>query len=372
VHFAAAPRRFTERVLADGPFQRWSLHPTTFGGWLDRIANAPLWTHAEIERSIQEDRALFQSVKPDLVVVDQRPSISISGALSGIPTASITSVIWTADLAPTWRQPVPETIAPYVPVVSQAAFELVAPVFYWLVTRPVNDVRRRYGLRSVGRQLSALFAADHRLFLEPPGLFRLRPNVPANHWFLGAALWSPSAALPDWWGEIGDDRPLIYAGMGTSGRDDLLGPILDALADLPCRVVMATGGRPIPGEVPRNAFLADYLPGDVLARRAALVIGNGGSPGLYQALAEGTPVLAIPHNVDQHRTMAAVAWRGATLVIRSDQFTRARLRRSVVRMLRDGTFRRSARETAGEFTRSRAEELFPRFVDRVVGRVGGH
>jgi UDP:flavonoid glycosyltransferase YjiC (YdhE family) len=369
VHVAAPPRPTVERLFTRERFRRSVLVPTEWSGRLNRVADALFWSEAEILRSIDEDRALIQELRPHLVVVDQRPSIQISGRLEGVPTASITSAIWTDDLLPTWRQPGPDTALsrPYVPVLTQAGYDLVAPVFMWLATRSVNEARRRHGLGRLPRKPAALFAADHLLFLETPGLFQLPPHRSTRHHFLGPALWSVPAPLPPWWDGLDDDVPLVYVGLGTSGTVSVLPAILDALARIPCRVAVATGGRPIPTHVPQNAFVAPFLPGDLLARRAALVISNGGSPGLYQALNEGTPVLGIPQNIDQHRTMAAVAWRGATLTVRSDQVSSRRVRRAVLRILSEGSFRRAAAEIASEFRRYPVTELFPKLVDSIVG-----
>jgi UDP:flavonoid glycosyltransferase YjiC (YdhE family) len=159
----------------------------------------------------------------------------------------------------------------------------------------------------------------------------------------------------------------VYVGTGTSGNRALLPKIVEAVAGLPSRVAVTTGGRDVALAAFDNVFAAPYLPGAEIARRAALVITNGGSPGTYQSLAEGTPVLAIPSNIDQHRTMAAIAWRGATVVVRSDQASVRSIRNAVRRMLEDDAVRAAARSVATDFKRYRAADLFPRFVESVVG-----
>jgi len=40
--------------------------------------------------------------------------------------------------------------------------------------------------------------------------------------------------------------------------------------------------------------VVDMIPGDVAARKAAVVVCNGGAGTGYQALAEGTPIVSIP------------------------------------------------------------------------------
>ena len=172
--------------------------------------------------------------------------------------------------------------------------------------------------------------------------------------------------MPEWWDSLDAAVPLVYLGLGSTGKARLIPAILDALATLPVQVATATGGRPVPDSLPPNAFAAPYLPGDVVARRAAVVIGNGGSAGLYQAWNEGRPVLAIPRNFEQHRTMASTAWRGASLSIRSDQVTAEGITAAVRRLLDEPAFTRAAQGIAAEFASLRIADTVPQLVDSIV------
>ena len=78
--------------------------------------------------------------------------------------------------------------------------------------------------------------------------------------------------------------------------------MLAALADLSADVIIATAGATI-DHLPANATALEYAPGEALCQRAALVIGNGGSPITYQALAAGKPVLGLASNFDQFLNM---------------------------------------------------------------------
>jgi UDP:flavonoid glycosyltransferase YjiC (YdhE family) len=137
-----------------------------------------------------------------------------------------------------------------------------------------------------------------------------RIDLPTSHQYIGPVLWSPTVEPPAWWDSLPTDRPIVYVTLGSSGRSDLLEVVLQALAGLPVTVIAATAGRIDPKTVPPNAFVADYLPGEEAASRAAVVICNGGSPTTQQALAAGKPVIGIASNLDQHLNMAAIERRG--------------------------------------------------------------
>src|SRR5207302_1310294 len=71
--------------------------------------------------------------------------------------------------------------------------------------------------------------------------------------------------------------------------------------------------------------------------RAEVVICNGGSSTAYQALAEGTPVVGLPFNLDQYLAMTTIEQAGAGVLVRSGTATPAQVRDAFrqARQLRD-------------------------------------
>ncbi|HVA85055.1 MAG TPA: nucleotide disphospho-sugar-binding domain-containing protein [Candidatus Saccharimonadales bacterium] len=368
IHFASPGTPSTELVLADAPFTRWALETVPAATFLDRMKRGrPFWTVGDIDHYVDIDRDLIRRVQPDLIVADLRVSLSTSAALEGVPWAAMVNSYW-SEWAFGWRHPVPETnlSSPYIPWLTQFAFERLLPFFIWEYVRPVNVVRRRHGLRPYGSRFSALYAGDSVLYVDPPGMVRMRPGLPSSHIFVGPAIWSAPAPLPPWWDDLAPNDPLIYVGLGSTGKLGALPTILSALRGTPYRLAVAVGGRELPAAVFRDVFVAPYLPGDLMARRAALVIGNGGSAGLYQSLNEGTPVRGIPENLDQHMTMAALAGLGASRSIRSDRLTSRAVRSAVDLMVSDPGYRAAAGRIAELFRANQTSVLFPRFIESVL------
>ena len=97
------------------------------------------------------------------------------------------------------------------------------------------------------------------------------------------------------------------------------------------------------------------------------MVANGGSPGLYQAWNEGTPVLAIPRNFEQHRAVATLGWRRALVSIRSDQVTANRVAGAVRRLLDERAFTHAAERISAEFAGLRVADTFPPLVDSILG-----
>ena len=139
--------------------------------------------------------------------------------------------------------------------------------------------------------------------------------------------------------------------MGSSGDAALVPRIVEALTALRATIVVATAGAPIPTTLPANVHCAEYLPGELVAKRAQLVVCNGGSPTSQQALVEGVPVLGITRNMDQFLNMDFIVKRGAGLRLRADELAVPALRAQARRMLNERGFRSAAVQVAAELGR---------------------
>jgi UDP:flavonoid glycosyltransferase YjiC (YdhE family) len=237
----------------------------------------------------------------------------------------------------------------------------------------MRQLRRRYGLPPARLDVrDAYTEADLTLYADLPDLVPMA-DLPGHHRFLGPVAWSPPVPLPPWWDGLRADRPVVYVNLGSSGPPALLPRVLTALADLPVQVVAATAGRPRPPAIPPNAQLADLLPGDAAARRASLVIGNGGSLSGYQALAAGRPVLGICTNLDQYLNMTGIQRAGAGWLLRSGRLSAAALRQAVRDALADDRALARAAELAAAIAGwPTAERFAAALAPAMAGPVGHH
>jgi UDP:flavonoid glycosyltransferase YjiC (YdhE family) len=146
----------------------------------------------------------------------------------------------------------------------------------------------------------------------------------------------------------------------------VLPAVLEALGGMNVRVVVATAGRAELTGVPANVECFDFVPGAEVARRAALVVSNGGSTTSYQALAEGTPVLGLPSNFDQYLAMTAIERAGAGILVKARQANATSIRAAVSRLLGEPSFRRAAGVLAERTARLDSGAAFRRFVARAL------
>ena len=159
----------------------------------------------------------------------------------------------------------------------------------------------------------------------------------------------------------------LYLSAGSSGRTDFLPRVLEALADLPVAVAVATAGRVSVAPVPGRVYVADYLPGLPLCHRAALVINNGGAGGVTQALTAGIPVLGIAANMDQCMVMKPVARSGAGRLVLAGEAESCPWREVIEELLGSRTAKTAAEILSRQLALRSAPEAFHRWVVEIVG-----
>lgn len=372
---ALDPARYDVHVAcADGydfcfsgtSFTRWPIHSIPSRQFLDALAKgAPVYDEATLAGYVDEDLALLKQLRPDVVVGDFRLSLSVSARLAQVPYVSLINAYWSPYTAPRFRVPdIPMTR--FLPVsVADPLFRAALPIAFALHARPLNAVRRRHGLPALAGLRRVYTDADHTLYADAAEMFP-PVHMPANHSYIGPVTWSPPIPFPDWWDTLPQDRPLVYVTLGSSGQGTLLPLVLQALAALPVTVLAATAGTIELATLPANARVANFLPGEAAARRAALVICNGGSPTCHQALAAGVPVIGIAGNLDQFLNMDGILQAGAGQLLRSDRFSGPELGSAVRFLLDDASAKASAKRTAELFSTYDPASRFQQILDQLV------
>jgi len=322
-----------------------SVQPEVFLAALRR--GTPLYDVETLNRYVVDDLRVIGEVKPDLIVGDFRLSLSVSARLARVPYVALANAYWSPFYEP-GKWPVPELwLTKLLPIaVAERVFRVARPAAFALHSRPLNRVRKRHCLADLGLSLRRVYTdADFVAYADAPALFPIA-TLPATHRFIGPALWEPPVSFPPWWSELREDRPMVYVTLGSSGQASLLPAVAETLGALDLSVVIATAGRARLPAPPPNTRVAEFLPGTQVARRADIVVCNGGSLTCYQALSAGVPVIGIASNLDQFLNMQAVERIGAGLSLRADRFRPAELLRVVRQVLDDARFRTSAKRVA--------------------------
>jgi len=306
-----------------------SLSPPLFRARLRR--GEPVYAADELAAQVDDDRALLAAERPDLVIGDFRLSLAVSARLARVPFATISNAYWSPYIEDTtWPLPV-------MPWTRWAPVRGVERVFNGLAdhilarhVRPMNRLRRRYGLPDLPSDLRAVYTdADDTLYADSPALFPMKRELPDQHRFLGPILWSVPQSPPDWWDDLPAAKSLAYVTMGSSGDPRALQTLLRGVDLVGLQSVVSTAGAPAPDVQGVRFWAAPYLPGEAAAARASLVVCNGGSPTAQQALAASRPVLGICDNMDQFLNMRALERAGLGLALRADRLSAALVAESI-------------------------------------------
>jgi len=129
------------------------------------------------------------------------------------------------------------------------------------------------------------------------------------------------APLPDWWPQ--SDEVLVYLTFGTvlghmSIAPSVFRAALDAVADLPARVLLTIGhrlDRAELGTVPRTVHVEQWVDQAAVFAVADVVVCHGGSGTTYGALADGLPLVLVPIFADQFENAKRVAAAGAAVSV---------------------------------------------------------
>jgi UDP:flavonoid glycosyltransferase YjiC (YdhE family) len=305
----------------------------------------PLYDLATLERYVNDDLKLIETEQPDVIIGDFRLSLSISARLAKIPYFTICDAYWSPERPLALHLPVFKW-TPFVPLsIAEWMFSRIAPATLRFHTAPLEKLRARYGLSPLGHDLRLCYTdADIRLLANIPQLYT-ELVVSNNATFLGPVAWSPKGAIPD---VIEDERDFIYVTMGSSGDPKTLDSLIPVLEETGLPLVISSAGKPTtPSRRNSKTHIFEYLPGELVCKRAALVVCNGGSPTTNQALVNGVPVLGIPRNMDQFLNMETIQKFGAGLSLRADRLSAETIHKAGQALLFNSEFRNSAERLRG-------------------------
>jgi UDP:flavonoid glycosyltransferase YjiC (YdhE family) len=338
-------------------------------------AGRRLYEEDTLHDYVEAETALIDAVRPDLVVGDFRLSLSTSAELCGVPCGVLINAYW-SPFAPRERFPVPDhpILAWLGEARTERYFPRAVPYVFRHFAAPVDAVRKRRGLAPIGGLLEVLTHGDHTLYPDDPVLTPVS-GAPPSHHFLGPVIWQPDNAavselasgVADFAGQAAANGvPLVYVTLGSSGDLEVLPHVITALGRLPVRAVVATAGRLQLRALPPNVRAEAYVRGSDLARRARVVVSNGGSTTGYQALAEGVPVLGIPSNLDQFLATEAIVVAGAGSLVKARRATPEAIAAALQSLLDDPEKRQGAQRIMRRFKELDSGAAFRSWVARAV------
>jgi MGT family glycosyltransferase len=150
--------------------------------------------------------------------------------------------------------------------------------------------------------------------------------------FVGTLSWEPTVNQPKWVQQL-DRRPVVLiCGPTIPELPEAEGwpfVAMRALAHEPFQVIATLPTGPAHDMVPANARVERFIPHSALLGRAVCVICHGGWGITQKALAQGVPVVAIPHGYDRFEVARRLEVSGAGVMIPGSLLTPNKLRSAV-------------------------------------------
>lgn len=251
-----------------------------------------------------------------------------------------------------------------------------------VVFRDTQRLARRLFAEATGAPLPADFPFildltsrfDRLLQLGPREFEYSLSDLSAGVRFVGRPAGTlAEVALPSWWDELDDGRPIIHLTQGTLANADLttlLTPALEGLAALDAHVVVSTGGAEVAtlGPLPANAKAAAFLPYDRLLPRLSALVSNGGFGTVLAALGHGVPVVVAPGAEDKPEVAARVRHFGVGVDLKTSRPTAAQVAAAVAAVLRDRRYRAKAAALADAMSRYTPREGIRAEVTELLAR----
>ncbi len=302
-------------------WDRFHKHGVLYAVW-DSIM---LHRWAPLDAIVEDIIRVCHEEKPDLILGDASIGVSTAGHIAGYPAAGVMNA-YNAEFVR------PGSI--YRPFIH---------AWDWLMLAPVRRrVYRRHGIKQANA-----FALLQDILLLSPDLPQFHPELEGfPHWkAVGPILTEPPCELPDWFDELDDGKKNIYISMGSTGLlDQILLRIFPAFSEAPYRFLVTTGGH-VAGETlakaPGNFRFADYAPGPKLLEHCQALIFHGGNGTLYQGLAAGVPMIALPTHLEQTRCARVLAEYHIGFLRSGRRATGPQLLRDLRTLLEDPAYRRN-------------------------------
>lgn len=241
---------------------------------------------------------------------------------------------------------------PHATSVSMPAGTFVRP---GLLAPPVGALRAEHGL---GPDPDLHRTAGALVLVPAPPSFRdpAAPPLPPGARFVRPADPEPGTAPgpASGWRRGADDRPLVYASLGTAFTQeagDLYERVVAAGADLPADLLLTVGRDRDPAELgplPPNVRVERYVPQWAVLAHAAVAVTHGGSGGVIGSLAHGVSVVALPLGADQPSNAARIEALAVGRVLDAVTATPDEIGGAVAALLGDGPGRSAARAVQDE------------------------
>ena len=211
-------------------------------------------------------------------------------------------------------------------------WKVVERLFGQALLPGLNQLREESGLPAFTSPLEILDDADAVICTAGAPLEYARQDLPARVHLVGAQVWDPPSDRPAWLDEPGDPWVLVTCSTDYQGDERLAEVAVEALADLPVRVLVTMADAYDSSSVRSqgNVRVERHVPHGQVLPLASAVVCHAGFGIVTRSVAAGVPVVAVPFGRDQPEVARRVVEAGAGVSLPSKKLDVQRLRAAVL------------------------------------------
>lgn len=277
--------------------------------------------YKSVKEFVRDELALYEKIKPDLIISQNRPTVRISAQIANIKHVAVIVSLATKYRGMSFHHAESFTyhelfklplIGKILDKNADSIINLIARM--WLP--PYNKVLKEYKQQPIHDFFDLVEGNLMTLIPESPALFPLKAGYPQDKYFyIGPQLKHSHFKHPDWYNEAKNrDGYFIYLSMGSTTQNIYpyvyrkLVEIFGGRKDI--NVISNTSwilnGEEEHKNSPENIFVANITPAEIMFKLADLTICHGGNGTIYHSLMYGVPVMGIVERAEHEMNMRRI------------------------------------------------------------------
>jgi UDP:flavonoid glycosyltransferase YjiC (YdhE family) len=354
-----------KKFVGDNYLEIPSLNADEFEQKTDLRKHDFVYSKELLQSYVNSELKLINEYKPNLVVGDMRISLGISAKIAKIPYLNIQNAYW-SQFAEAEKMMPDISFAKFLSVKKQKMIfnkklQLVNANFIY----GYNTIRSKYGLPKVRTMEEMYSGGDMNLYMDIP-MMAPTSHLPEHCKYIGPVVDFFDIPLPAWWENIDKAKRTVYCSLGSTGNTKKMNRMVKALVKLDMNVILVTSGRFLQKKLPSDFYVCEYFPITKVMEKIDLVICNGGSGTIYQAIKGGTPVLATPTNLDQMLACFTLERKHIGKVLRYRDMNRRRIRASINDLLNNEIYKDGLKKAKNQMDQYDTKELFNRYLETML------
>jgi zeaxanthin glucosyltransferase len=320
---------------------------------------------------LTKGHALVQRSSLDGLIVDQAEACGGSVAeAKGFPWVSVCN-----GLCLNSERDVPPFLTswPYSDKWYCMARNRAAYFFLKVATHPtqklINQYREQWKLAPLS-SFNDSFSPFAQICQQPREFDFPRRELPDSFHYVGPIRAPSSTPVAFPWDRL-DDRPLIYASLGTlvNRHKQLYLRIAEACSGLNAQLVISLGGGDKTSSysgLPGSPIVVEFAPQVALLARTTLTITHAGLNTTLESLSQGVPIVAIPITFEQPAIAARIRWTGTGEFVFPARATTGRLRAIIRQVIETPAYQQAAVRMKTIFSTTRGCTAAADIIEQVI------